>query len=232
MKSKNTEYIHLISINSISSQLYFWNVNKTLYFNIFRLLFLSNIQNFNINLVIVAIKSLLQNIPHRHIPPINNSFWHCILFYYRSKASILVTRETRFSNIESSSKTIQRVDSCLRIAKSFVRRAHARRIGLVEGRHPLLKLYAGLLIKLSQWIRRPGVTAYNRETNELLSIAVGVALCCFVLIVSIWKPSFVSSSFAVSLCVRDEDEVLSVCYRIQWKMESFRIDGFFPSKLA
>lgn len=171
----------------------------------------------------------MQNIPHRYIPPINNSFWHCILFYYRPKAPILVTRGTRFSNIESSSKTIQRVDSCLRIAKSFVRRAHARRIGLVERRHPLLKPYAELLIKLSQWIRRPGVTAYNRETNELLSIAVGVALCCSVLIVSIWKPSFVSSSFAISLYVlADEDKVLSVCcveYNGKWNRSGSM--GFF-----
>lgn len=199
---------------SKNTVLYFRNVNKTLEYTLISFdysLFPMYIQDFNINLIIkIAIKNLFQNIPHRYIPPIDNSFWHCILFYYRPKASILVTRGTRFSNIESSSKTIQRVDSWLRIAKSFVVcRAHARRrIGLVEGRHPLLKLYAGLLIKLSQWIRRPGVTAYNRETNELLSIAVGVALCYSVLIVSIWKPSFVSSSFAVSLYVPPRTKVL------------------------
>lgn len=196
---------------SKNTVLYFRNVNKTLEYTLISFDYsLFPFKDFNINFVIVAIKNLLQNIPHRYISPIDNSFWHCILFYYHPKASILVTRGTRFSNIESSSKTIQRVDSWLRIAKSFVVcRAHARRrIGLVEGRHPLLKLYAGLLIKLSQWIRRPGVTAYNRETNELLSIAVGVALCYSVLIVSIWKPSFVSSSFAVSFYVPPRTKVL------------------------
>lgn len=117
----------------------------------------------------------MQNIPHRPIIP--------AIAYYLTTVPKL--RISLLEGLVSPTSKVPRkpfndVDSWLRIAKSLVRRAHARRIGLVEGRHPLLKPYARLLIKLSQWIRRPGVTAYNRETNELLSIAVGVALLlCF-----------------------------------------------------
>lgn len=162
----------------------------------------------------------MQNIPHRSIIPLS-----AIAYYLTTvpKLGISLLEGLVSPTSKVPRKPFNDVDSWLRIAKSLVRRAHARRIGLVEGRHPLLKPYAGLLIKLSQWIRRPGVTAYNRETNELLSIAVGVALLlCF----NRFHLKTVLC-FAVFYRFTDEDKVLSVCCRIQRKMESFRIDEFF-----
>lgn len=68
---------------------------------------------------------------------------------------------------------------------------------------------------------RRGVTAYNGETNELLSIAVSVLLSA--LIVSIWKRLFLS--FVPSLFRKGK-----AAFKGMWncgirKMESFRIDS-------
>ena len=75
---------------------------------------------------------------------------------------------------------------------------------------------------------RRGVTAYNGETNELLSIAVSALALLSALIVSTWKRIFLS--FVPSLFRKGKVAPRKSCFQGTCgirKMDSFRIDGFF-----